>query len=181
MSLLTVAFRRVGVAVACRASAAQHLRAIARSLGITESAHTALLQAARVLGGAHALSEGLSLGPGSEDGHVHVPSRAAPLGPDTVVLVLATRVGVHQQSEVGAMVHKPRHNGAEVMHRYEHAYQIKYISCTTIRIMAQKCVIYAQYRLLTPLSHRERAQSLVRDVVIVDHADAAIVYAISST
>ena len=49
-----------------------------------------------------------------------------------------------------------------------------------IRIMEQKCTIYAQHRLLTPLSHRERAQSLVRDVVIVDHADAAIVYTILS-
>jgi len=109
------------VARARRAGAAQHLRAIAGGLGVTKGAHAAVLEAAGVLGGADTLAEGLGLGPGGKDGHVHVPGGAAPLGPDAVVLVLAAGVGVHQQGEVGAVVHEPGHNGAVVVHGHKHA------------------------------------------------------------
>lgn len=119
-SLLAETLGGLGVTVARRARAAEHLGSIASRPRIAESTHTTGLEAAGVLRSAHTLTEGLRLRPGGKDGHIHVPGWSAPLSPDTVILVLATRVGMHQQREVGAMIHEPRHNGAVVVHGNEH-------------------------------------------------------------
>jgi hypothetical protein len=110
-----------GAAVAARAGAAQHLGPVAVGLGVSNGAHAAGAEAAGVVRGAQRLVEGLGLCPGREDRHVHVPQRPAPLRPDTVVLVLAARVGVHQQREVGAVLDEPGNHREVVVHRDEHA------------------------------------------------------------
>lgn len=119
-ALLAVALRGAVVARAGRAGAAQHLGTVPGRLGVTEGTHAAVLEAAGVLGGADALAEGLSLRPGREDRHVHVPGGAAPLRPDAVVFVLAAGVGMHKKGEVGAVVHEPGHHSAVVVHGHEH-------------------------------------------------------------
>lgn len=75
------------------------------------------LQTGRIVWLTQDFTKFIRLGPLGEDGHVHVPGRTAPLRPDTVVFVLTTSVGVHQKAEFAAVLHKPRHDRAQIMHR----------------------------------------------------------------
>jgi hypothetical protein len=89
-------------------------------------------------------------------------------------LLTTARVGVNQQGEVAAVADEPGHHRSVVVHGDEHAYAS----------MAGKKANHGKHKRwlqvikgLTPLPDGEGTERVVGQVVVVDHADSAVVCA----
>jgi hypothetical protein len=150
-ALRTSAYRATAAAGHSRATGDLGHKGIGVGVHRIDSAtHIANLgNAQRVLVGAGFLVELVRLRQRREDGHVEGPGLPGPLGPGGVVLVLAAGVGVHEQTEVAAVLCVPRHDALVVRDGHPHA----------------------------PLADREgRSLEGLVDGVVVDQTQLSIIY-----